>query len=333
MDPSPYGGRRVGPASYLYQTRDRARDEDYFAARVLDTAAGWVEGMQGAGPYMLWVESFTPHEFWDPPARFADAYCPPEPDRKDHIVPQSLNRGRNRVDPPDARDIERTQALYKGYVTFADERFGRFLDRIAAAGALRDTVVVVLSDHGTEVWDQGQFGKAAHRLHAFNTRINWCVRHPDVSQRHDVDEFVQNHDLVPTLLHLLGIPHPPLDGAVVWPWGPAAPARDHVITGWAEHVSVRDRRWNLLVNTLDPAAEPRLYDLAADPREGSNIAAEHPEIVTRQLSRLEALLGGPLPARYGHRPAGGFAANPGTLRTIRQQRAQAGERWEGSNAV
>lgn len=332
-EPSPFAGRRVGPASYLYQTRDRQRDEDYFAAQVLDRAAAWVEGNRGNEPYFLWVDSFTPHEYWDPPARFADAYSPAA-GRPDHIVPQALNPRPGRTEPADPRDVERTRALYQGYATFADDRLGRFLDRIERAGAMRDTVVVVISDHGTELWDHGRFGKAAGRMHPYNTQINWMVRHPDLSGQHRVDGFVQNHDLVPTLLHLLGVPCPPLDGSVVWPWADeGAPARDHVVIGWDVHASVRDRSWNLLVDTENPAAPARLYDLAADRREERDVAAAHPEIVARQLSRLEALLGAPLPARYNHRPSRGQAAQPGGLGAIRRQRAAAGERWEGSNLV
>ncbi len=331
-EPSPYGGRRLGPAAYLYQTRDRRNDEDYFVARVLDRAAEWVEGMRGASPYFLWVDSFTPHEFWDPPTRFADAYRSGE-GLQDHIVPQSLNRGSNRPEP-DPRDIERTRALYRGYVTFADERFGRFMDRLERIGALRDTVVAVLSDHGTELWDQGQFGKSGARMHPYNTHINWMVRHPDVDRRHDAEALVQNQDVVPTLLQLLSVPHPPLDGVVVWPWAPErAPERDHVVVGWDVYASVRDRNWNLLLNTQDPSAPKRLFSLQQDPREERDVAAEHPEVVARQVSRLEALLGAPLPARFVHTPMRGFAATPGGLREVRRQRAQAGERWEGSNLV
>jgi arylsulfatase A-like enzyme len=288
--------------------------------------------MRGAGPYLLWVESFTPHEFWDPPQRFADAYCAPDPERRDHIVPQSLNRAADRSEPHPA-DLERTRALYRGYVSFADERFGRFLDRMERAGVLQDTVVAVLSDHGTELWDHGRFGKGGDRMHAYNTQINWMIRHPDVARRHDDAAFAQNHDLVPTLLGLLGVRHPPLDGADAWPWTRTAPPRDHVVIGWGEHASVRDAEYNLLVNTLRPEAGARLYRLAEDPREEHDVAVEHPAIVARQLSRLESLLGGPLPARYGHRPAPGFAATTGGLAGIRRRLAAAGERWEGSNAV
>lgn len=332
QEPSPYGRGRLGPSAYLYQTRDRSRDEDYFAAQVLGRAGDWAVGMRGAAPYFLWVDSFTPHEFWDPPVRFADAYQGGD-GRPDHIVPQSLNRGPGRPEP-DPQDIARTRALYQGYVTFADQCFGAFLDRLEQSGAMRDTVVVVLSDHGTELWDQGQFGKSGARMHPYNTHINWLARHPDIRRREQVEAFVQNQDVVPTLLSLLGVAHPPLEGGNVWPWAAErAPERDHVVIGWEAHASVRDRHWNLLLHTQDLGAERRLYDLVADPEERRNVAAEHPEVVARQVARLEALLGAPLPARFVHTPLRGFAATPGGLREVRRQRAQAGERWEGSNLV
>lgn len=325
------GERRAGPPGYLYQTRERNRDDDYFVARVLDTAADWVEANRANVPYFLCVESFTPHEFWDPPVRFADAYQPRH-GAVDHIVPQTLNT-KGPDSAADPRDIARTRALYQGYVTFADERFGRFLARLEAAGTLSDTVVAVLSDHGTELWDHGRFGKSEARLHAFNTQINLMIRHPEIRGAHTVEAFVQNQDVAPTLLRLLGIPHAGLDGQDIWPWTRTAPGPTTVITGWGPWAAVRDARWNLLVHTQDLSVAPQLFDLQADPGELHNVAGRHADTVLRLLPELEAVLGGPLPARFVHRPAAGFAATLAGLRQLRQQRIGPGERWSGSNLV
>jgi arylsulfatase A-like enzyme len=351
---------RMGPASYLYQVKDRRSDADYFVAQVLDRAGDFVEQIQGAAPYCLWVESFSPHEFWDPPLRFADAYFHKE-GLKNYIVPQLLNRlpvgpagqataaqrrgaeGAPVLQPgeePSPDDIARTRALYQGYCTFCDERFGRFMERLERSGALNDSVVAVLSDHGTEVWDQGQFGKSGARMHPYNTQINFMLRHPEgegAGQR--LDTFVQNQDILPTLLGLLGIAHPRLDGADLWPLVSGAAgaehlrARDHVVIGWDIYASVRDREWNMLVNTLDPGKNRQLFHLTDDPDEKCNVAADYPQVISKQIARLEAVLGAPLPANYAHRPKGGFAATPGGLRQKRDQATMPGERWSGSNQV
>lgn len=351
---------RMAPAAYLHQVRNRRSDDDYFVARVLDRAAGFVENIQGAGPYCLWVESFSPHEFWDPPLRFADAYFQKD-GLRNYIVPQLLNRipagaagqnmaqmrrytqGAPTLEPgaePSADDVARTRALYQGYCTFCDERFGRFMERLERSGALQDSVVAVLSDHGTEVWDQGQFGKSGARMHPYNTQINLIVRHPDgegAGQR--VDAFVQNQDILPTLLGLLGVPHPRLDGSNLWPLVTGAAgadlvqARDHVVIGWDVFASVRDREWNMLINTVEPSKNLQLFHLPDDPEEKRNVAGDYPQVIARQVARLEAMLGLPLPANYQHRPKGGFAATPGGLRQHRAQSALPGERWVGSNQV
>lgn len=319
---------RIGPASYLYQVKDRLGDDDYFVSQVFDRAGRFVDDMGSTGPYCLWVESFSPHEFWDPPLRFADAYAPAHGGRE-YIVPSRLNGT-----DPSPEDIARTRALYQGYVTFCDERFGRFMEKLERSGALDNSVVAVLSDHGTELWDNGRFGKWSARPYGYNTQINLMIRHPDgagAGQR--IDSFVQNQDIAPTLLSLLDIAHPRMDGENVFPGGADSGARDHVVTGWGEFASVRDRSWNLVLNSLDPASDLRLFDLQAEPYEKTDVAGRHPDVVARLSRRLEEVLGGPLPAIYQHQPGQGPEATPGGLRRMRDIAQQAGDSWAGSNLV
>lgn len=321
---------RVGPPSYLYQVKDRVSDDEYFAARLFDRAGRFIEDIANQGPYCLWVESFSPHEFWDPPLRFADEYAPANGGRE-YIVPSTLNG----TDPAPG-DIERTRALYRGYCTFCDERFGRFLDVLEHTGALNDSVVAVVSDHGTELWDNGRFGKLSARPYRYNTQINLMIRHPDgAGAGTRVDSFVQNQDIAPTLLSLLDMPHPRLDGEDIWPrpGGGARPERDHVVIGWSEYASIRDREWNLVLNTVEPDDDLRLFDLGNDPFEKHNIAGERPDVVSRMVRRLEALLGAPLPAVYQHEPSHGPEATPGGLRALRDRAGQPGESWVESNLV
>ena len=90
--------------------------------------------------------------------------------------------------------------------------FGRLLSKIEELKLRDNTLVVILSDHGTQLRDQGRFGKGPDQLHPFNTQLNLLIRHPERQQAQDVDAFVQNHDLMPTVLHQLGIPCDWTDG-------------------------------------------------------------------------------------------------------------------------
>ena len=100
---------------YLLNMLDRQEgEENYLAAQVFREASQWVEDNRGNKPFFLWIDSFSPHELWDPPRQYADAYFS-DPSVKDYIHHSVLSIG----DATDA-EIERTKALYMGYVTFVD---------------------------------------------------------------------------------------------------------------------------------------------------------------------------------------------------------------------
>ena len=306
------------PVPYQMQVLNRTKEEQYFVAQVFQRASEWVKANVDNGPFFLWVDSFSPHELWDPPKEYADAYYS-APHVRDYLAPFQLN-DRN----PSTDEIERTKALYQGYVTFCDRWFGHFLDTLIESRLLENTLLIVLSDHGTELWDKGRFGKTESRLHPYNTKMNWIMHHPTYSTGAGttrINAFVQNHDLVPTILDALDIPHAPLDGHSLWQLvnNPEMHVRDYVITGWNEYACVRDNEWALSMNTVRPDNDLRLYSLRDDPEESKNVADRYPDVVATFRTRLEALVGGPMPVQYVHRPARGLGATYGQLRAIRRE--------------
>src|SRR5262249_49475894 len=102
--------------NHLLSTRDRVKEEDYFAVQVFGSAMSWLRDVRGSEPFFLWLDSFTPHELWDPPPRYADMYFPNDGTLKDFIHPGAMNR----VKDPSPAQIERTRALYAGGCTFVD---------------------------------------------------------------------------------------------------------------------------------------------------------------------------------------------------------------------
>jgi len=195
-----------------------------------------------------------------------------------------------------------------GEVTFVDKCIGRLLDQIKTLKLEDDTIVVVLSDHGTQLRDQGSFGKASAELHPFNTQLNLLVRHPNGPKNHQVSAFIQNHDLMPTLLGQLGVPCNWTDGEDIWPLvtGQMTSIRDRIITGWADfsvgnargRASVRDAQWNFCtpIGYQDENGD-ELFDLTIDTEEVHNVASQHPEVVAKYRSEVEGLLGQPLPGQ------------------------------------
>ena len=275
-------------AQYLLNMLDRQKsEEDYLAATVFRTASQWVEDNASNRPFFLWVDSFSPHELWDPPRHYADAYYR-DPSVKDYIYPLLLNDH-----TPSQAEVERTRALYFGYVTFVDRWIGHLLESIDRVGATEDTVVMFLSDHGTQVWDRGKFGKGADELYPFNTQINWFIRHPDGPRGSRCNAWTQNQDLTPTVFNLLGLKHESMDGEDAWPvaTGRAEPTRDHITTGWGPYLNVRDDSHSVHLKVTEPSPALTVYDLQSDPDEQEPVAAPDESIIRRALARAEAAVG------------------------------------------
>lgn len=283
-------------AQYLLNALDRSYEEDFYAAKVFRTAARWLEDNRATQPFFMWIDSFSPHEMWDPPRYYADAYFS-DPSVKDYILPQVVNGLENRTEA----DVERTKALYYGFCTFVDRWIGHFLSTMEAAGLLDNTIIVFLSDHGTELTDKGHFGKSWNRLYPYTTRLNWIVRHPDGPRGATCDAWVQNQDFFPTAMALLGEDCGVADGHNVWPLATAgAPAvRDYVTTGCRSCVCVRDDKFAVHMDVLKPRGEAvsEVFDLTADPDETRNVIGQYPDVVKQAIERVETLTG-PLPAEF-----------------------------------
>ena len=292
----------AGLVNYLLNQRHRKDKGDYQCARVFSSASEWLADNHSVGPFFLWVDSFDPHEPWDPPKEYADRYF--AYDGLDFIQPGPAYA----LGEPTDDELRRIEALYLGEVTLVDEYVGRLLNAVADLNLLDETTIVILSDHGTQLLDQGKFGKGADELHPFNTRLNLMMRVPGGPTDLDVDAFVQNHDLMPTLLGRLGVRADWTDGEDLWPLvtGEKAAVRDRIVTGWASFVtgnavgraSVRDDRWNFCTSVgYEDEAGDELFDLKTDPEERRNVAGQYPDIVSERRGDVEAVLGQPLPGR------------------------------------
>jgi arylsulfatase A-like enzyme len=146
--------------------------------------------------------------------------------------------------------------------------------------------VVVTSDHGEEFMEHG------HVQHGWlteeNVRVPLMIRHPGVEGGVRVEARVSHFDLLPTLAALVGLPVPPgLDGRS---WlEPLPMGRSLVAVANTDDAllaaSLTEGRMKLIVH-CGRRQSPELYDLVADPRERSNLAADRPQQVVRLAAEL-----------------------------------------------
>jgi arylsulfatase A-like enzyme len=272
---------------YLLNRREWKTEDDWHAAQVFHQGARWLENAAAESqPFYLHLESFSPHEYWDPPEDYYRLYM------------KGNYKGPRLIQPPGTTaalspvEVEHARALYAGLVTFTDDRFGKFLRRVESLGLLKNTVVAFLAHHGTMMGEQNQLHKGETRLRTQVTAVPFLLYHPRKGWGgRKTGGFVQHTDVAPTLLELLGTPAPARmtgQSLVSLLESNRDSQRDTIVTGWGEHGSVRTAEWNYIGRWSKGAPFEELYDLKRDPLELRNAIAAHPAVAKEMRSRLLA---------------------------------------------
>lgn len=271
---------------YMMNTQDRLTEADYFCARSCQAAACWLERNAEDGPFMLWMDTFDPHEPWDAPERFQKMYYDNYPyDR--FLFGYGVRRQDIRPE-----DMPAIRALYAAEVTFVDQWLGYLVDRVRDLGLMDDTIIVFSTDHGTHLGEEGCVQKTPGLLNSCVARLPLIIRHPDnqfAGKR--IDALANAIDFAPTFLSMLGVEGPEMDGKDIWKLATEEvdSLYDRVFTQFGPFASVRDTEWHYFQNIKgqNPGKGPCLYDLKSDPKETTNVVEKHPDVVAKMKSHLE----------------------------------------------
>jgi arylsulfatase A-like enzyme len=286
--------RRVG--LYLANSRPWESPDNTFAGRVFRNA---VEELNQAaarrGPFALVVDTYEPHEPWTPPARFLDPYGAwrgPEP-----AMP-TYGRTESWLSASERRPVlGRMRDLYAAEVTMTDHWLGILIDRLHALNLERETVIVLVGDHGILLGEHGWTGKVQTALYPVLTRVPLIVVHPDRRRTGRASEwFASTHDVAPTLLSMAGVRRPERMTGVDLSRpmrGRPLPERDYAWGGYSDSFYIRSRDWMLW--GYNKPGNFKLFDLRRDPGQFDNVAASNPGIVRTLYGKVLARAGGRLP--------------------------------------
>jgi arylsulfatase A-like enzyme len=258
---------------YLANTDDFTREDDWFPAQVVAHSIEWLRKSRGKDKTFLWIDSFEPHEPWDPPARF-DTYRDPGYSGKRIIMPMG---GRYETWASEA-EAQNTRGLYAGEAAFVDHCLGPLFAAMGELGYLDDSAVLITADHGHPLGDHGKFLKGADRMFSELLKVPFMLRLPGGRGARSSKAIVQFQDALPTLLDILGLANDTgaMAGrsfrAVVE--GDSDTHRQTAISGYHDGLDrcIRDGRWSLVLRPLGQPDE--LYDLQADPGERRNLIDE-----------------------------------------------------------
>ncbi len=277
---------------YLANTRDRKSEDDYFAPQLFTRGMEYLDIAEGGQPFFLTLDSFDPHEPWDPPEDYVKLYSEDYAGR-DPIVP---NYGTS--DWISDTELERMKGLYAGEVTMVDRWLGKFLDKMESTGRMKDTFLVVLADHGVALGEHGFTGKPYNALWPELTEIPFLIRTPDGKGAGETsDYFASTHDVAPTILGATGLlPPQRMDGQyLTLLMGDSEPMpRDHFTLGYNQFVSTRDDNYAMI--SVNDRSDAKLYDIRKDPGMNDDIAADNQDIVNQMFDEYVLKdAGGPLP--------------------------------------
>jgi len=245
-------------------------------------------------PFFLYLHYIDPH----------GPYDPPQPFRKQFRVGRTTQQWALRGDPaPLARTIEGgprvafgphevrfLQGLYDGEIAYFDAQLGRLVGWLREKSLLQRTILVVLSDHGESFLEHGG---VRHCATVYDTEIKTplLLRLPRQRDGERLSGAVENLDLVPTLVDLLGLPTEGrgFEGTSLLPRlsGEAGDERlaFSMMNRWR---AVAGDRYKLVTEIGTDTWH--LYDLRRDPGERHDVKGEAPEAFARLRAALEEQL-------------------------------------------
>jgi arylsulfatase A-like enzyme len=286
--------RYIANADYAHD------DRRSFAARVFTSSVQALEKGARHPPFLLVADTFEPHEPWTPPRRYTQLFGDPDYRGPEPAMPR-YGRVESWLRDEEAELVlERLRVLYAAEVTMTDRWMGALIDRLHELDLERDTVIVLLSDHGIHLGERGWTGKISVALHPEQIQVPLVIVDPQRRKAGTASEyFASTHDLGRTILSMAGVDPPPdmsgSDLSSVFAGRPP-PSRPHAYGGWSDNHFVRTGRWAYMSDNR--MARPQLFDLRRDPRELRNVAPDHPEVVAELSEFVQERAGGPLPS-YG----------------------------------
>ncbi|AUH35198.1 sulfatase-like hydrolase/transferase [Paracoccus tegillarcae] len=199
---------------------------------------------------------------------------------------------------------------YMGLIKQCDDQLGVLLDWLEETGRIKETMIVLTSDHGDFLGDHWMGEKMF--FHDSSTRVPLIIYDPspqaDATRGTACDALVEAIDLAPTFVDFTGAEPPRhiLEGESLLPIlrGEATDTqRDYVICEYDYSVTptadklgrsvrdavmfmVADKEWKLV--HCEGGYRPMLFDLANDPQELTDLgdSAEHADVIERMYDKL-----------------------------------------------
>ena len=199
------------------------------------------------------------------------------------------------LEPPPPWDQLLLSDPYLAEIAYADQSFGRLIERLKSLGVYDRTMVVMTADHGEGL---GEHRETTHSLQIYNSTMHvpLIVRLPSGPAGTVVETPVSSVDILPTILDVLGVEPPEgVQGRSLR--AEFAGSDDEGVPLYAETLSPRlGYNWGELRGLFADGYKyifgprPELFSLDADPDELENLVRAEPELAERMQRQLAQFL-------------------------------------------
>lgn len=181
------------------------------------------------------------------------------------------------------KDVAFWRAIYDEKINRTDSEFQQFLDQVKQMGLLDNTVIVLMSDHGTEFYEHKRFD---HGFTLYSELLNvlFAIHMPGQKQGKVVTDLVSTFDITPTVLDLLHIKNPVPSQIKSKTVAPALSGKKvaHAVFSETDYRLYTFKRsiqtpdgWKLILTLEDGNKE--LYNMNDDPNEQDNLVRKIPQ--------------------------------------------------------
>jgi len=267
-----------------YRNNEPLKEEGYSTTLIGNEAVKYLDAREAGTPFYLYLTFNAPHTPYQAQEKYLDRY-------------------KSIADP--------SRRAYAAMITALDDQIGRVLETLDRKKLRERTLIVFQSDNGgtrnamfagegdmSKViipCDNGPYRDGKGSVYEGGTRVvalaNWPGR---ISAGSVAAGMIHVVDMYPTLVGLAGAKlgkNKPLDGLDIWPTigaGKPSPRTEVVYNVEPFRAGIRQGDWKLIWRTLLPSAV-ELYDVAHDPSEKNNLAAQHPDKVASLEKRANEL--------------------------------------------
>lgn len=185
---------------------DKVQREESDVERTFERGLSFLRTLKPEDRFFLFLHTYVVHAPYEPPAPYDHEFWPgpaPGVGQPTGAELQELNRTRRPI--PD-EVLHYYESQYDGSIRYGDDVIRHFFHQLQAMGLSRDLTVIIMSDHGEEFREHGEF--AHGQIYRETLHVPLIVVYPGSQSGQRVGEPVELVDITPTLYALARIEPP-----------------------------------------------------------------------------------------------------------------------------